>query len=115
GRARRPRPFPSRARAVRGRAVVHHREVEDAGQRLAMYQRIVVPLDSTELSERVLPHAEALAERFGAALTLMHATTPPAAIAAAGHAGLGRLVFGSVADEVVRHAPCPVLLVRTHD
>jgi nucleotide-binding universal stress UspA family protein len=34
-----------------------------------------------------------------------------------GRGGLGRLVFGSVADSVLRHAPCPVLLVRVteHD
>jgi nucleotide-binding universal stress UspA family protein len=29
-----------------------------------------------------------------------------------GRGGLARLAFGSVADEVLRHAPCPVLLVR---
>jgi nucleotide-binding universal stress UspA family protein len=29
-----------------------------------------------------------------------------------GRSGLGRLVFGSVADAVLRHAPAPVLLVR---
>lgn len=29
-----------------------------------------------------------------------------------GRSGLGRLVFGSVAEQVLRHAPCPVLLVR---
>ena len=29
-----------------------------------------------------------------------------------GRSGLGRLVFGSVAEEVLRHATCPVLLVR---
>jgi nucleotide-binding universal stress UspA family protein len=33
-----------------------------------------------------------------------------------GRSGLGRMVFGSTADSVLRHAPCPVLLVRiTHD
>jgi nucleotide-binding universal stress UspA family protein len=32
-----------------------------------------------------------------------------------GRGGLGRVVFGSVADSVLRHAPCPVLLVRVHD
>jgi nucleotide-binding universal stress UspA family protein len=32
-----------------------------------------------------------------------------------GRGGLGRLVFGSVADEVLRAAPCPVLLVRVDD
>ena len=32
-----------------------------------------------------------------------------------GRGGLGRMVFGSVADSVLRHAPCPVLLVRITD
>ena len=32
-----------------------------------------------------------------------------------GRSGLGRLVFGSVADHVLRHAACPVLLVRVHE
>ena len=29
-----------------------------------------------------------------------------------GRSGLGRIVLGSVADEVVRRAPCPILLAR---
>jgi nucleotide-binding universal stress UspA family protein len=29
-----------------------------------------------------------------------------------GRTGLGRLVMGSVAEQVVRKAPCPVLTVR---
>jgi nucleotide-binding universal stress UspA family protein len=29
-----------------------------------------------------------------------------------GRSGLGRMVFGSTADSVLRHASCPVLLVR---
>lgn len=29
-----------------------------------------------------------------------------------GRGGLSRLVFGSVAESVVRHAPCPVLVMR---
>ena len=29
-----------------------------------------------------------------------------------GRSGFGRLVFGSVAEEVLRHAQCPVLIVR---
>ena len=29
-----------------------------------------------------------------------------------GRGGLGRAFLGSVADHVVRHSPCPVLLVR---
>jgi nucleotide-binding universal stress UspA family protein len=152
-----------------------------------MYNRILVALDGSALAERVLPHAEALGQKFGATLVLLRATTPPAEIIAAeaaagvipvspaiadpvalteaeqrdaatylrglaerlrsaGHVveidepegrtaaailtrardlradliamtthglgGLGRAIFGSVADEVLRHAPCPVLLVR---
>lgn len=29
-----------------------------------------------------------------------------------GRTGLGRLIFGSTAESVVRHAPCPVLVVK---
>jgi nucleotide-binding universal stress UspA family protein len=32
-----------------------------------------------------------------------------------GRTGVGRTVFGSVSDHVVRHAPCPVVVVRGHD
>jgi nucleotide-binding universal stress UspA family protein len=32
-----------------------------------------------------------------------------------GRSGLGRVLFGSVADSVLRHARCPVLLVRVSD
>ena len=32
-----------------------------------------------------------------------------------GRGGLKRILLGSVADAVVRHAPCPVLLVRVHE
>jgi nucleotide-binding universal stress UspA family protein len=32
-----------------------------------------------------------------------------------GHTGLRRLVFGSVADKVIRNAPMPVLIVRATD
>jgi nucleotide-binding universal stress UspA family protein len=32
-----------------------------------------------------------------------------------GRGGLERLVFGSTADAVLRHAPCPVLLIRVGD
>jgi nucleotide-binding universal stress UspA family protein len=159
-----------------------------AGRDEPAYGRIVVPLDGSPLAERVLPHAMALAARFGSLIVLLQATTPPETLMAsgapgapeggllvdptpimegeqraaedylkglverlerAGHAatyehhagaaaevivetargraadliamtthgrgGLGRLVLGSVADAVVRGAPCPVLLVRIHE
>jgi nucleotide-binding universal stress UspA family protein len=37
------------------------------------------------------------------------------AMATHGRGGLERLVLGSVADAVLRHAPCPVLLVRARE
>jgi nucleotide-binding universal stress UspA family protein len=55
------------------------------------------------------PPADAIVRRaqdLGASLILM--TTH-------GRSGLGRMFFGSVADSVLRHAPCPVLLVRVAD
>ncbi|HWS52934.1 MAG TPA: universal stress protein [Pyrinomonadaceae bacterium] len=33
-------------------------------------------------------------------------------ISSHGRAGLGRIIFGSTAESVVRHAPCPVLVVK---
>jgi nucleotide-binding universal stress UspA family protein len=33
-------------------------------------------------------------------------------ISAHGRTGLGRILFGSTAESVVRHAPCPVLVVK---
>ena len=148
------------------------------------YTEIVVPLDGSPAAELVLPHASALAVRFGARMTLVRVTPPPEvsvvatptapfgtrsgelhpliereredaigyldtlarhlkaagiavtfehrdgsaaaeilelarmvgadliAMTTHGRGGLGRLVFGSVAYDVVRAAPCPVLIVR---
>ena len=36
-------------------------------------------------------------------------------IASHGRTGLGRILFGSTAESVVRHAPCPVLVVRERE
>jgi len=37
-----------------------------------MYQRIMVPLDGSELAQKVLPHALDLCRAFGATLVLLH-------------------------------------------
>jgi nucleotide-binding universal stress UspA family protein len=151
-----------------------------------MYTHILVSLDGSEIAEQVLPHVEALAEKFGSKITLLRAIIPPAlplmetpmglpvtpyttevyvgaaeaerqaasdylrevgdrlrnrglqveqelpdgppageiierasalgvdliAMTTHGRGGLERLVLGSVAEDVLRRAPCPVLLVR---
>ena len=41
-----------------------------------MYERILVPLDGTNCSEAALPHAQALAEKFGSELILMRVVEP---------------------------------------
>jgi nucleotide-binding universal stress UspA family protein len=158
-----------------------------------MYERILVPLDGSDLAEAVLPHVEPIAEKFGAEVILLQITSPyseimrqtmpsgslvspteqevsidiakqqheiiqahaqtylekmreslskkgiravidvregPAAagvilavaldlgceliaMSTHGRTGLGRTVFGSVADEVLRNSPLPVLLIRS--
>ena len=47
-----------------------------------MYERILVPLDGSELSEAVLPHAQALARKLEARLLLVRATNIPATVMA---------------------------------
>jgi nucleotide-binding universal stress UspA family protein len=156
-----------------------------------MFEHLLVALDGSPAAERVLEHAEALADAFHSTITLLRATIsaemfvteaasgetvvgevgttldptpvleadrsaaegylngvaerlrrrgltvtvehPPgpanqviveraAALGVSlilmtthGRGGLGRMVFGSTADSVLRHATCPVLLVRIRE
>ena len=138
-------------------------------------KKIVVPIDFSETSAQALPYAAALAERFGAEITLLHVIEPlplpadsgyvPASTQSAdqdtaqthlltlsreafdgdipartlvrrgqpfqeitdrasslgadmivltthGYTGLTHVLLGSTAERVVRHADCPVLVVR---
>jgi len=43
-----------------------------------MYQRILVPLDGSNISEAVLPHAENLARALNAEIVLLHVDVSPA-------------------------------------
>ncbi len=87
-----------------------NREVEAAKARLAaLATRWHTPTSRTRT--RVLHGAPGrsipwFAERLPAALI---------ALATHGRGGLTRLAMGSVATEVVRHAPCPVLITRPTD
>ena len=46
-------------------------------EREIMYQRILVPLDGSELAERVLPHAISLAKALGVGVTLLRTNPYP--------------------------------------
>jgi nucleotide-binding universal stress UspA family protein len=48
----------------------------------------------------------ALAKELGAGLIVMGCR---------GHRGIRRAIEGSISDGVIRHAPCPVLVVRSHE
>ena len=48
----------------------------------------------------------ALAKELGADLIIMGCR---------GHRGIRRAIVGSISDTVIRHAPCPVLVVRSHE
>jgi nucleotide-binding universal stress UspA family protein len=48
----------------------------------------------------------ALAKELGADLIVMGCR---------GHGGIRRALEGSISDAVIRHAPCPVLVVRSHE
>jgi nucleotide-binding universal stress UspA family protein len=143
-----------------------------------MYERVLIPLDGSELAESILPFAEKLAGPLDAEILLLRVIEPlstagalangdvvgpdglfleqvrakeylsnlqerlgerglrarsvlglgvPAteivehakahkadliAMSTHGRSGFGRLVFGSVAEEVLRTAPVPVLMIR---
>jgi nucleotide-binding universal stress UspA family protein len=126
-----------------------------------MYQRIMVPLDGSDLAQTALPHALDLCSALGATLVLLHVRdsrqgSPEAsrrfldftrrqhaksgvtidiavregpvaeaivraadeeridviAMATHGRSGVQRVVYGSVAEQVLRSSTKPVLLVR---
>lgn len=145
-----------------------------------MYERMLVPLDGSEVAEAILPFAEQVAGPLDAEVVLLRVVEPPSpvelvasagavapdiftlrdmeaksylsevqrrlskkglrvrtrvalggppaeeilaaaqatsadliAMATRGRSGLGRALFGSVAESVLRASPVPVLLIRT--
>jgi nucleotide-binding universal stress UspA family protein len=145
-----------------------------------MYERMLVPLDGSEVAEAILPFAEQVAGPLDAEVVLLRVIEPPSpielvasagvvtpdtftlremdaktylaeverrlskkglrvrtrvalggppaekilaavqatradliAMATRGRSGLGRALFGSVAESVLRASPVPVLLIRT--
>ncbi|HEY7060123.1 MAG TPA: universal stress protein [Chloroflexota bacterium] len=65
-----------------------------------MYQHILVPLDGSELSEAVLPHAQALAEKLGATLLLVRVANVSATVMAATGPDTG-MVAPDLIEEVI--------------
>lgn len=59
--------------------------------------------------EDLITHGEAAAEIVR---TAQERGADLIVISSHGRAGLGRILFGSTAESVVRHAPCPVLVVK---
>jgi nucleotide-binding universal stress UspA family protein len=59
-----------------------------------MYEHILVALDGSKLAEHVLPHVEALAEKFGSSITLLRATLSAEEVVAAAPMGVP---FGDLA------------------
>lgn len=59
--------------------------------------------------EEVIAHGDAAAEIVRVA---KERGVDLIVIASHGRTGLGRILFGSTAESVVRHAPCPVLVVK---
>jgi universal stress protein A len=64
-----------------------------------------------------IPGAESRVTWGSAAEELVAACTPETLliVAQVGHSALARLLFGSTAARVVRHAPCDVLVVRAEE
>ena len=60
------------------------------------------PLEGSSVEDALIEHVR------GTGADLIAMTTH-------GRGGLGRLIFGSVADAVLRRAPCPILLVRVRE
>ena len=105
-----------------------------AGERKggAMHKRILVTLDGSELAEMVIPHVEVVAEPGYSEVILLQVApeaevliesgvvvayadqedADPIAMTTHGRSGVQRLFYGSVAEEVLRGAAVPILLVR---
>jgi nucleotide-binding universal stress UspA family protein len=79
---------------------------QEAGRLLADFvQRLSLPSSTPQFVERGVPSAEIVrvATEWGADLVV---------VGSHGRGRIGRALVGSVADGVLRHAPCPVLAVR---
>jgi nucleotide-binding universal stress UspA family protein len=92
-----------------GEGVVMPRPPDSHDRLKAELERLEVPDAAIRVERRVeegdpVPEILRVAEEVGADLIVLGTH---------GRTGLGRLLMGSVAEQVVRRGPCPVLTVRT--
>lgn len=68
-----------------------------------MFERILVPLDGSDVAEGVLPYATSIAKQFGSSIVLLRAVTPIEQITLQQSAGAMGIPEGSpeIAQEVV--------------
>jgi universal stress protein A len=84
------------------------------------FRRILIALDDSAIAAHAVPASTAwqfLREGKPADEILAAAREWEAdviVIGTHGRSGVSRLVLGSTADLVVRHAPCPVLVIKPH-
>lgn len=76
-----------------------------------MYERVMVPLDGSRLAEGILPFILQIAGPQLAAAA-RDAGADLIAMTTHGRSGLVRLLFGSVAESVLRQGNVPVLMMR---
>lgn len=89
-------------------AALSGREVETRDSAEAYLQRVAEGFEGTLTRSicKLGPACETICEQAGQAECDLIVFAPH------GRSGLERWIFGSVAEEVARHSPCPVLLVR---
>jgi universal stress protein A len=90
-------------------AIVHLETVEDANQELEKLRQIIPEtVRSNSALRRGEPHQEIVGVAKELDIDLIILSTH-------GRSGLTQLVIGGTAERVVRHAGCPVLVVREHE
>jgi len=80
---------------------------------MILLKRVLVATDFSPGADAALTYGRALAHRFDATLHVMHIVENDFFVLGThGRGAVAHLLIGSVAERVVRTAPCPVLTVR---
>src|SRR5438445_269154 len=81
-------------------------ETNKAESEFPRLQKILLPTDFSGCANYALPYAAAIVR------VAQEQEVDLIVISSHGRTGLGRILFGSTAEAVVRHASCPVLVVK---